>query len=215
MKWKSKALLFFYTATVCNEDHFIQSRVTSHALTMSSTPFTLVGCMILILWAFFEETQCSSPSSSNNWICPVSENFTVAPIGTSNSPPVVWSSQTWSPYRGERRADSWADMVYTDDSSLVFRLHWARHQDWDCSHQKYPYNTELVDISQETADCTDANITLCTQSHRRKFSSLRGRGSGLFWVRTWPILRTATHLSQDRHLSSSAKCSHSVESSIV
>lgn len=96
-----KVLLFFFTRL-----QFAMKTISSHALTMSSTPFTLVGCMILILWAFFEETQCSSPSSSNNWICPVSENFTVAPIGTSNSPPVVWSSQTWSPYSGNRHADS-------------------------------------------------------------------------------------------------------------
>ena len=39
----------------------------------------------------------TSPSSSMSWICPVSENWTTAPIGTSNSPPAVLSSHTWSP----------------------------------------------------------------------------------------------------------------------
>ena len=56
-------------------------------LTMSSTPDADVGCMILIFLASFEGTQCSLSSSSTTWICPVSENFTVAPMGTSNSPP--------------------------------------------------------------------------------------------------------------------------------
>ena len=99
---KKKALPFQQLQFVIKTSQYMHSHVTSHALlTMSSTPFTLVGCIILILWAFFEETQCSSPSSSTNWICPVSENLTVAPIGTSNSPPHVWSNQTWSPYSGD------------------------------------------------------------------------------------------------------------------
>ena len=42
------------------------------------------------------------PSSSTTWICPESANLTSAPMGTSNSPPPVLSSQTCSPCRHER-----------------------------------------------------------------------------------------------------------------
>ena len=81
-------------------------------LTMSSTPWTEVGCMILILEAFLEETQCSSSSSSTTCSSPASENLTTAPIGTSNSPPFVLSSQTWSPcVRGERGTEIFCELL--------------------------------------------------------------------------------------------------------
>ena len=43
----------------------------------------------------------------------------------------------------------------------------------------------------------------------------KGAGLLFIWLRTKPTLRIATHLSQDGHLSSSAKCLQSVESSVV
>lgn len=70
--------------------------------TMSSTPSTLVGCITLTRLAFLESTQCSLPSSSTNCSWPVSEYCTTAPTGTSNSPPLVLSSQTCSPCRDGR-----------------------------------------------------------------------------------------------------------------
>lgn len=151
----------------------MHSHVTSHALTMSSTPFTLVGCMILILWAFFDETQCSSPSSSNNWICPVSENFTIAPIGTSNSPPVVWSSQTWSPYSGDRYADSWVDIMAVScadptGQDIGTGIVAIRSTHTICS---------LCTYRRRRQTWTDTNITLCTQCLRSSFLQFKGGGA--------------------------------------
>ena len=96
-----------------NITHNNTNNSTTHPLTMSSTPSTEVGCITRILVAFLEETQWSFSSSSTSWICPVSENFTMAPMGTSNSPPSVWSYHTESPCGG---GGYWSS---SDDTTLV------------------------------------------------------------------------------------------------
>ncbi len=55
----------------------------SPRLIMSSTPWTEVGCMALILRSGV--SHCSSPSSSTTWILRPSAAATRAPMATSNS----------------------------------------------------------------------------------------------------------------------------------
>ena len=55
----------------------------SPRLIMSSTPWTEVGCMALILRSGV--SQDSSPSSSTTWIFLPSAATTLAPMATSNS----------------------------------------------------------------------------------------------------------------------------------